>query len=61
MTQLGHVKDLATAFKLILDNPKAKSQIYNVSGERCMPNSLIHALYPMLLLCLRTAHAIASH
>ena len=34
VTQLGHVKDLATAFKLILDNPKAEQQIYNISGER---------------------------
>ena len=50
MTQLGHVKDLATSFKLILDNPVARSQIYNVSGERCMPNGLIRALHPMLLL-----------
>lgn len=34
VTQLGHVKDLATAFKLVLDNPVAKSQIYNISGDR---------------------------
>ncbi len=34
MTQLGHVKDLATAFAKILGNPKAARQIYNVSGER---------------------------
>jgi len=34
VTQLGHVKDLATAFHKILSNPKAKNQIYNVSGER---------------------------
>lgn len=34
MTQLGHVKDLATAFHKILGNSKAKNQIYNISGER---------------------------
>jgi nucleoside-diphosphate-sugar epimerase len=34
VTQLGHVKDLATAFKLVLGNDKAKGQIYNISGER---------------------------
>jgi len=34
VTQLGHVKDLATAFHKILSNPKAKNQIYNISGER---------------------------
>ena len=34
VTQLGHVKDLATAFHKILGNSKAKNQIYNISGER---------------------------
>lgn len=34
MTQLGHVKDLATAFVKILGNPKAARQVYNVAGER---------------------------
>ena len=34
MTQLGHVKDLATAFHKILGNSKAKNQIYNISGAR---------------------------
>ncbi len=34
MTQLGHVKDLATAFVKVLDNPKASKQVYNISGER---------------------------
>ena len=34
MTQLGQVKDLATAFHKILGNSKAKNQIYNISGER---------------------------
>jgi len=34
VTQLGHVKDLATAFVKCLGNPKAKNQIYNISGER---------------------------
>ncbi|KAJ9528393.1 hypothetical protein QJQ45_020327 [Haematococcus lacustris] len=34
VTQLGHVKDLATAFVKCLGNTKAYDQIYNVSGER---------------------------
>lgn len=34
VTQLGHVKDLATAFVKILGNPKAAHQVYNVAGER---------------------------
>jgi len=34
VTQLGHVKDLATAFVKILGNPKAARQVYNVAGER---------------------------
>ncbi|KAK9811798.1 hypothetical protein WJX72_010267 [[Myrmecia] bisecta] len=34
VTQLGHVKDLATAFVKCLGNPKAYNQIYNISGER---------------------------
>ena len=34
VTQLGHVKDLSTAFVKILGNEKAKNQIYNISGER---------------------------
>lgn len=34
VTQLGHVKDLATAFQKVLGNDKAKNQIYNISGER---------------------------
>ncbi|CAL5229924.1 g13349 [Coccomyxa viridis] len=34
VTQLGHVKDLATAFVKVLDNPKASKQVYNISGER---------------------------
>jgi len=34
VTQLGQVKDLATAFHKILGNDKAKNQIYNISGER---------------------------
>ena len=34
MTQLGHVKDLATAFVKILGNPKAARQVYNLAGER---------------------------
>ncbi len=34
MTQLGHVKDLATAFVKVLGNDKAARQVYNISGER---------------------------
>jgi len=34
ITQLGHVKDLAVAFLKVLGNPKAKNQVYNISGER---------------------------
>ena len=34
VTQLGHVKDLATAFVKMLGNEKCKNQIYNISGER---------------------------
>ena len=34
VTQLGHVKDLATAFVKVLDNEKASRQVYNISGER---------------------------
>ena len=33
VTQLGHVKDLATAFVKTLGNRKAYNQIYNVAGE----------------------------
>ncbi len=32
VTQLGHVKDLATAFVKCLGNKKAYNQIYNVAG-----------------------------
>lgn len=34
VTQLGHVKDLATAFIKVLGNEKASKQIYNISGDR---------------------------
>ena len=34
VTQLGHVKDLATAFVKMLGNPKASRQVYNIAGER---------------------------
>lgn len=34
ITQLGHVKDLATAMAAVLGNKKAIGQVYNVSGER---------------------------
>lgn len=34
MTQLGHVKDLSTAFVKVLGNKKAARQVYNISGER---------------------------
>lgn len=32
--QLGHVKDLSTAFVNCLGNEKAARQVYNISGER---------------------------
>jgi nucleoside-diphosphate-sugar epimerase len=34
ITQLGHVKDLATAMAAVLGNQQAIGQIYNVSGDR---------------------------
>lgn len=34
ITQLGHVKDLAKAFVLVLGNEKASRQVFNISGER---------------------------
>jgi nucleoside-diphosphate-sugar epimerase len=34
LTQLGHVDDLAHAMALVLENPRAIGQIYNISGER---------------------------
>ncbi len=34
ITQLGHVKDLATAMAAVLGNSQAVGQIYNVSGSR---------------------------
>ncbi|KAJ0479340.1 putative NAD-dependent epimerase/dehydratase, NAD(P)-binding domain superfamily [Helianthus annuus] len=34
VTQLGHVKDLATAFIKVLGNEKASKQVYNISGDR---------------------------
>ncbi|KAL8027230.1 hypothetical protein ABFS82_14G084100 [Erythranthe guttata] len=34
ITQLGHVKDLATAFIKVLGNEKASKEIFNISGEK---------------------------
>lgn len=34
ITQLGHVKDLATAFIKVLGNPKASKEIFNISGDK---------------------------
>nr|ABK24300.1 unknown [Picea sitchensis] len=34
MTQLGHVKDLARAFLMVLGNEKASKQVYNISGAK---------------------------
>ena len=34
VTQLGHVKDLSTAFVKVLGNSAATKQTYNISGER---------------------------
>ncbi|XP_010544150.1 PREDICTED: chloroplast stem-loop binding protein of 41 kDa b, chloroplastic-like [Tarenaya hassleriana] len=34
ITQLGHVKDLATAFQIVLGNEKASREVFNISGEK---------------------------
>ncbi|KAI5658475.1 hypothetical protein M9H77_27268 [Catharanthus roseus] len=34
ITQLGHVKDLATAFIKVLGNEKASKQVFNISGDK---------------------------
>lgn len=34
ITQLGHVKDLAKAFLLVLGNQKASRNVYNISGAK---------------------------
>lgn len=34
VTQLGHVKDLAKAFLVVLGNDKASKQIFNISGDK---------------------------
>ncbi|KAI3916346.1 hypothetical protein MKW98_004787 [Papaver atlanticum] len=34
ITQLGHVKDLATAFINVLGNDKASQQVFNISGDK---------------------------
>ncbi|XP_044498096.1 chloroplast stem-loop binding protein of 41 kDa b, chloroplastic [Mangifera indica] len=34
ITQLGHVKDLAKAFVVVLGNEKASKQVFNISGEK---------------------------
>ncbi|XP_030547066.1 chloroplast stem-loop binding protein of 41 kDa b, chloroplastic [Rhodamnia argentea] len=34
ITQLGHVKDLATAFFQVLGKEKASKQVFNISGEK---------------------------
>lgn len=34
ITQLGHVKDLATAFIKVLGNEKASKEVFNISGEK---------------------------
>ncbi|CDP20929.1 unnamed protein product [Coffea canephora] len=34
VTQLGHVKDLATAFVKVLGNEKASKEVFNISGEK---------------------------
>ncbi len=43
VTQLGHVKDLATAFVKVLDNSKASKQVCSTSGERLL-QLLCHSL-----------------
>ncbi|WCJ26894.1 Chloroplast stem-loop binding protein of 41 kDa b chloroplastic [Euphorbia peplus] len=34
ITQLGHVKDLATAFINVLGNEKASKEVFNIAGEK---------------------------
>ncbi|XP_047980596.1 chloroplast stem-loop binding protein of 41 kDa b, chloroplastic [Salvia hispanica] len=34
ITQLGHVKDLATAFIKVLGNPNASKEVFNISGDK---------------------------
>ncbi|KAL3635127.1 Chloroplast stem-loop binding protein of 41 kDa b, chloroplastic [Castilleja foliolosa] len=34
VTQLGHVKDLATAFSKVFGNEKASKEVFNISGEK---------------------------
>ncbi|XP_058190025.1 chloroplast stem-loop binding protein of 41 kDa b, chloroplastic [Rhododendron vialii] len=34
ISQLGHVKDLATAFIKVLGNEKASKQVFNISGDK---------------------------
>lgn len=34
VTQLGHVKDLATAFIKVLGNEKASKEVFNISGDK---------------------------
>ncbi|KAJ0079610.1 hypothetical protein Patl1_22456 [Pistacia atlantica] len=34
ITQLGHVKDLAKAFLVVLGNKKASKQVFNISGDK---------------------------
>jgi nucleoside-diphosphate-sugar epimerase len=34
VTQLGHVKDLATAFVAAMGNSAASREVFNISGER---------------------------
>ncbi|KAG8369052.1 hypothetical protein BUALT_Bualt15G0110200 [Buddleja alternifolia] len=34
ITQLGHVKDLATAFVTVLGNEKASKEVFNIAGEK---------------------------
>ncbi len=36
LTQFGHVRDLAAAMAAILGNERAKGQVYNISGDRCV-------------------------
>ena len=67
VTQLGHVKDLATAFVKILGNPKAARQVYNVAGERCVrpggssAGQLGSLLLRRALLCCWSSHHAAAH
>jgi nucleoside-diphosphate-sugar epimerase len=42
VSQLGHVKDLATAFTKCLGNPNASKEIFNISGVRPLSSASLN-------------------